>query len=67
MIQIELNGEAKEIDDNSTVASLVAELSLPNRGLAVEVNYEVIPRSKHPDVILKSGDHIEIVTLVGGG
>ena len=67
MIQIDLNGESKNINENSTVASLVEDLSLPARGLAVEVNYEVIPRSKHSEVTLQAGDHIEIVTLVGGG
>jgi len=35
--------------------------------VAVERNRVIVPRSLHQETILESGDHIEIVTIVGGG
>ena len=45
----------------------VAALGLAGRPLAVEVNAEVVPRARLAACMLKAGDRIEIVTLVGGG
>src|SRR5438445_106127 len=33
----------------------------------VEVNREVVPRPRHAEHLLRAGDAVEIVTLVGGG
>jgi thiazole synthase len=35
--------------------------------LAVELNQELVPRQQHAHTVLKDGDQVEIVTLVGGG
>jgi sulfur carrier protein len=48
------------------VADLLQQLGAP-RFVAVELNLEVIPRARHAETILKDGDKIELVTLVGGG
>ena len=66
-MQIELNGQPREIAPGTSVASLVAELQLDARYLAVERNRELVPRAKHADTILSAGDRLEVVTLVGGG
>jgi hypothetical protein len=36
-------------------------------GAGIEVNEEVVPRARLADCMLKAGDRLEIVTLVGGG
>ena len=48
-------------------ATLVARLGLTGRRLALEVNREVIPRSRHETHSLKAGDQVEIVQAIGGG
>jgi thiamine biosynthesis protein ThiS len=35
--------------------------------VAVEVNRELVPRRNFEATQLQEGDHVEIVTLVGGG
>jgi sulfur carrier protein len=35
--------------------------------VAVELNLDVVPRAKHAETLLRDGDRLEIVTLVGGG
>ncbi len=66
-MEITLNGEPRNLRDGLTVADLLVELKLSGKPLAVEVNADVVPRAKHGGCILRSGDRVEIVTLVGGG
>lgn len=35
--------------------------------IAVEINFEIIPKTNYDKVILKSTDSIEVVSFVGGG
>ena len=66
-MQIELNGEPHVIADDATVAFLIERLALAGRRLAVEVNEEVVPRGRHAEHVLASGDRVEIVHAIGGG
>jgi thiamine biosynthesis protein ThiS len=66
-VEISVNGTPREVDAGTTIKSLLALLSMEPRFLAVERNYELVPRSRHSECVLTEGDAIEIVTLVGGG
>jgi len=66
-MQILVNGQARRVADDMTVASLLDELKLAGKPLAVEVNLELVPRQRHAQHRLAEGDRLEIVTLVGGG
>ncbi len=66
-VNISLNAEPRQIAPGTTVADLLAELGLPARHVAVEVNLELVPRASHAEHVLTEGDCLEIVTLVGGG
>ncbi|SFI16377.1 sulfur carrier protein ThiS [Planctomicrobium piriforme] len=66
-MKIQVNGEPREIPENSTVADLLLLLKLDPRFLAVERNRELVPRTKHAECMLATDDELEIVTLVGGG
>jgi len=61
------NDLTRELPEGTTVAELIQQLDLEPRFVAVEVNFEVIPREKHAQHVLHDGDKLEIVTLVGGG
>ena len=67
MMQITLNGDPHTIAAGATVASLIEQLDLAGKRLAVEVNEEVVPRSRHPECVLANGDRVEIVYAIGGG
>ena len=66
-MQIQLNGEAHELAEGSTLAALVAALDLAGKRIAVELNGEIAPRSQHASVVLRAGDRVEIVQAIGGG
>ena len=66
-IQIMVNGQPREMAAGTTVAALLAQLEIPLRGVAVEINGQIAPRARHAENALTSGDRLEIVSLVGGG
>lgn len=66
-MEVFINGEPREVEEGLTVAELLQLLHVSPRGVAVEVNLQIIPREQHPQRRLAEGDRLEIVTLVGGG
>jgi sulfur carrier protein len=66
-LNIVVNGQPREVDRPITLADLLEQLAMPQRGVAVEVNLQIVPRARHAKVVLADGDRLEIVSLVGGG
>ena len=66
-MQIIVNDQPQEIAEGCTVAALLEQLSLAGKPVAVELNLNLVPRQRHAECTLASGDRLEIVTLVGGG
>jgi sulfur carrier protein len=68
LIQITINGNPKTFDaDINTLAALVEKLGLVGKRLAIERNGEIVPKSTFAEVLLQTGDKLEIVGAVGGG
>ena len=66
-MNIWLNGEMKAVAESLTIAELLATAGLRERRVAVEVNREIVPRSRHDQFQLSAGDRVEIVHAIGGG
>lgn len=65
-MKVIVNDEAVEVDDQTTVSGLLDHLGIPEKGIAVAVDWSVIPRSQW-DTVLTDGAKIEVVTAVQGG
>ncbi len=63
---IRVNADDLEVDDQTTVATLLQSLGYPDRGIAVAVDHAVVPRSSWATT-LSDGALIEVVTAVQGG
>jgi sulfur carrier protein len=66
-MQLLVNGEPKSLSSPLSVTQLLDQLGLAGRRVAVEVNREIVPRSRHAQVQLKDDDHVEVVFAIGGG
>jgi sulfur carrier protein len=66
-MNIVVNGEARQFPAPVSVAQLLAHLGLGERRVAVEVNREIVPRSRHGEIQLEDNDRVEIVFAIGGG
>lgn len=67
MIKICVNGKDRQVEDGLTVARLISELKADVRYSAVELNLNILDRSKYDSVKFKDGDKVEIILPVGGG
>lgn len=66
-MDIQLNGDALDVAEGTTVQALLRQQGLGERRVAVEVNGGIVPRSRHGEHVLQPGDAVEIVHALGGG
>jgi sulfur carrier protein len=65
-MKVVVNDEDVEVDDQTTVAALIERLGFPEKGIAVAVDWSVLPRSQW-HTALTDGARLEVVTAVQGG
>jgi len=68
-VKIKINGEEKVVEREMNIRELLDYLGVKFRekGLAVSLNEEIVPKSLYESTYIKEGDCVEIVQLVGGG
>lgn len=66
-MKITLNGDQFEIAGPITVSTLLSQLEVDSRRVAVEHNLIVLKRGLYESTLIGEGDQIEIVNFVGGG
>lgn len=66
-MEIALNGQTHQVPEGATVATMLQQLGIDARRVAVEVNVTIIKRSAYETTVLRPGDRVEVVHLVGGG
>jgi len=65
--KIQLNGDSYEVINGTNLNELLNKLKLQKNKIAIEVNGEIIEKSKYPNLILRRDDKVEIVHFIGGG
>lgn len=67
MITLRVNGKTVELEGPTPLLSYLAELGVNPRAVAVEQNGEIVERAAYEAAVLREGDAVEIVRMVGGG
>lgn len=67
MLSLRINGKDVQVDSGTTLAMLVAQKGLHPQAVIVEYNHVVVRQNEWHDIMLKSGDSLEIVAFIGGG
>lgn len=67
MITVSINGASRQLAKAINIASLIEEMGLTGKRIALERNGEIVPRSQFASQQLEDGDTLEIVAAVGGG
>jgi sulfur carrier protein len=62
-----VNGTPSEMPAGLTARQLVDRLELAGKRIALEVNGEIVPRSRYGEHEFREGDKVEIVHAIGGG
>lgn len=67
MISVRLNGKARTFDTELAIPDLLKALEVNPRTVAVAINGEVVPKNAFASTVVRDGDTVEIVRMVGGG
>ncbi len=62
-----INGKDVELDQPTRLLDYVARLGVDPRSIAVELNGVILQRDQYDNAVLRDGDELEIVRMVGGG
>lgn len=65
-MKVVVNDEQVVVDENTTIAALLDRMGFPDKGIAVAVDWSVLPRSNW-NLTLSEGARLEVVTAVQGG
>ena len=66
-IKIKINGKFSTINENLSLFTLLNQLKIPLKKVAIELNHEIVDKKKLNNIKLKKDDKIEIVHFIGGG
>jgi sulfur carrier protein len=64
---IVVNGEPSDVAPGTTLRGLLAHLDAPDRGVAVAVDAEVVPRGEWETFAVADGARVEVLIAVQGG
>jgi sulfur carrier protein len=62
-----VNGKPSDLDPGITLRGLLDALGAPDRGVAVAVDAEVVPRGEWDAFAVPDGARVEVLTAVQGG
>lgn len=63
---VKINGEKTDAD-GKTVEEYLSGTTYNAARIALELNGQILPKSRYAQTVLKDGDLLEIVNFVGGG
>lgn len=66
-IEIMVNGVSRAVDDGCTLAALLEQMEINRVTVVAMRNDEVVERGRFSEVVLESGDVLELVAFVRGG
>ncbi|MGB2694422.1 MAG: glycine oxidase ThiO [Dehalococcoidia bacterium] len=67
MITLTVNGKQRSLDGETALPPFLDSLGVNTKLIAVAVNGEVVPKNLYGETVLREGDEVEIVRMVGGG
>lgn len=67
VITLTVNGKSRTLPGETSVTSFLAEYGIDPRIVAVEHNGIVLDREQFAETVLRDGDQVEVVRMIGGG
>ena len=66
-MNILINSKPLEVKEGSSLADLAVQLELPKDGIAIAIDYKVVPRSIWGNTILEENIELMVLEAVSGG
>lgn len=64
---IKVNNKEMELSNQASLQQLAETLQMPDKGVAVAVNNQMIPRTKWSETILQENDQVVVIKAACGG
>jgi sulfur carrier protein len=66
-MQIKVNGEIRQMSENTTLLELIRSLGLESKVMAAALNMQIVKQDAWESAVLHDGDAVELLDFVGGG
>ena len=66
-MKILINNKSLEVKNGASLSDLAEQLELPTDGIAIAINYKVIPRIYWGSTVLAENEELIILEAVSGG
>ena len=66
-MKVVVNNKEIEISEESNVNDLISEMNMPNRGIAVAINNEVVPKDNWSTIKLEKEMRVTLIKATQGG
>jgi sulfur carrier protein len=66
-ITLRVNGKPLQLPAESTLRALIEQMGMGKHAVAAEVGGVLVPHREHAQRVLREGEIVELVSLVGGG
>ena len=66
-IKIKVNGKLINIQEKTSLSSLIKKLNIPLKKVAIELNQTIVNKKLLSKIKINKNDKIEIVHFIGGG
>jgi sulfur carrier protein len=66
-LKVIVNGKTTELAQSMNLQEFVSVRKLSSETVIIELNEKVVKKSLWTKTLLSEGDHLELVSLVGGG
>jgi len=64
---LKLNGDLYEIAEGTTLKTFIESLGIRLQGVAIAIDYEIVPKKKWSDTVLTDGMTLLMIHAVSGG
>ena len=64
---INVNNQQKTISENSSIISLLEQLSIAKDGIAIAINNEIVTKKEWSETFIKVSDNVTIIQATQGG
>ena len=66
-MKITLNGRIKKLNSTENLKAVIGQFCAGNSHVIAEVNGTIVKRPSWEQTVIREGDAVELVNLVGGG
>lgn len=66
-MKVVVNNKEVEISDQATINALISEMNMPDKGIAIAINNEVIPKGNWSEFKLEKEMRITLIKATQGG